>query len=211
MGQLLLNSLQLLFNVPQPDAAIGRCSNKLVMVDGMELSIVDGVCMSFCEVQILYVHVSLDGKQIPCSVLIEEGDLFVAVDDHQMRAGCVETEVSDGIASERLDYSKTVHVLIHAVEVPQSHVIVQSSSCHPMTFWLNGDTGNCLVVAIEGRHRFHRHSHFIPADFFFLVVLFDKLPLILHLLVLLNLYVVIFLIAALHELNPLGPYHYSYK
>ena len=108
----------------------------------------DGVCVSFGQIEVLNVHVPLDCQQIPGSVFIEEGELFVAVYDHEMCSTCVETEIADGIAGEWLDDTKTVHVFIHAVEVPQPHVIIKSAGCHSMTFGLHDAARNCFFMTI---------------------------------------------------------------
>lgn len=146
--QLLLDSLELLLDVPQANAAVGRRSHKLVVVDGVKLPIVDGVSVPFGQIEVLDVHVPLDRQQIPGSVFVEESELLIAVDDHQVRSRGIETEIADGVARERLDYAKTVHVLIHAVEVPQTHVVVEPACCHSVPFWLHCDAGDSLRVAV---------------------------------------------------------------
>lgn len=109
------------------------------MVEGMKLSIVDGVGVPLGEIEILHVHVALDGEEISGSIFVDEGDLLVAVDDHEVRAGRVEGEVADGVACEGFDDTETVHVLIHAVEVPQSNMVVEPSARHSVAFGLDCD------------------------------------------------------------------------
>ena len=41
-----------------------------------------------------------------------------------MRTWGVEAEISDGVAGEGLNYSEAIEVFIHAVEIPEPHVVV---------------------------------------------------------------------------------------
>ena len=166
MGQLLLDAFQFLFDVPHADAAVCGSSHELVVVDGVELPVVDCVGMSLGQVEVLYVHVPLYGQQVPRSVLVQESQLFVAVYYHQVGASCVETQIADGVSSERFHYAEAVHVFIHSVEVPQTHVVVEAARRHPMSLGLHCDAGNRLGVAIQSRLRFDGNAQLKPGGFF---------------------------------------------
>ncbi len=149
MGKLLFDSLQLLFSVPESNTAISWSCYELICVDRMEFSIINRVRMTFGLFLLLYPHVAFDSQQISRTVSVQECYLFSSVQDHQMGTCCVEAKISDCISCERLNYSETVHVPVHTVKVPQSHMIVKSSCCHSMSFGIDSHTWDCLGVAFD--------------------------------------------------------------
>lgn len=132
----------------------------------MKFTIMHCVGMSLCQIQVFYIHIPLYGQQVPCSILVQEGELFVAVYYHQMRARGVETQIADGVSCEWLHYAETVHVFIHAMEVPQSHVVIEATGGHAMSLGLDCDAGNSLGVAIEPGLRFDRDAQLKPGGLF---------------------------------------------
>jgi hypothetical protein len=193
-----------LLEVPQPDAAIGRGSHELVVVGGVELSVVDGVGVPLGQVEVLHVHVPLDRQQVARSVFIQEGELLVSVDDHEVRAGGVEAQVADGVAREWFDNTEAVHVFVHAVEVPQPNVVVQSASGHAVTFWLDCNAGDCLGVAVERSEGIDWHTHLVPAHFISHLIFLELSPIPDRVHLLSHFW---FVLAALNKLKAFGPNH----
>jgi hypothetical protein len=97
-SQLFLDTFELLFSVPKSDAAIGGSSGEIVLVDRMELPVIHAVRVTFGVVEIFDVHVAFDSEKISGAVSIEEGNLLVALDDHEMATGGVIAEVADCVA-----------------------------------------------------------------------------------------------------------------
>ena len=82
-----------------------------------------------------------------------------------MRPTGVETQIPDGVACEGLDDPKAVHVPVHAMEVPESDVIVGSPCGHSVTFGVNDAARDCFVVASQGGILLDRHSELLPLGF----------------------------------------------
>ncbi len=170
MAKLLFNSLQLLFRVPKPNTAIARSCYKLVCIDGMKLSVVNGICMAFCFFLLLDPHVAFDCEEISCSVSVQECYLFSTVKNHQMRTCRVKAEVSDGVSSKRLDDSETIHVFVHSVKVPKPHMIIQSSSGHSMAFGIDGDTWNTFCMAFDSGKLIDRNTQWFERNLFIILL-----------------------------------------
>lgn len=82
-----------------------------------------------------------------------------------MTACGIEAQVSDGVACEGLDYSEAVHIFVHSMEVPQSNMVIEASSCHSMSLGFHCAAGYCFGVSIEGGELFNGDSHFSPGEF----------------------------------------------
>jgi hypothetical protein len=77
-------------------------------------------------------------------------------------SGGVKTKLSDGIASKWLNDSEAVHIFVHTVEVPQSYVIVQTSSGHPMSFRFHHAASHSFVMTIQRGKGFDGNSQLMP-------------------------------------------------
>ena len=139
----------------------------------MELPIINCIGVTFGEIKILDIHVAFDCEQVACSVFVQKSNLLVTVYYHEMRSTKIKAQVSDSIACEWFDDTETVHVFVHAMKIPQSYVIVESTCGHSMSLGFYDATGDCLFVSIEGRECVDGDSEFVPSLIaFFLVGLY---------------------------------------
>lgn len=124
MTELFLDALKFLFDIPEPNAAIPRCSHEFVGVAGMELPVVNCVNVAFRLPQLFHPHVPFDCQEALSPISVQEGHLLASIKYHQQTAGGVKSEIPNCIPSERLYYSKAIHIFVHAMEVPQPYVII---------------------------------------------------------------------------------------
>ena len=87
-----------------------------------------------------------------------------------MRTRRVEAEISDCVAGEGLHYSEAIQVFIHAVEIPEPHVVVESSGCHSVTFGVDHAAGNGLGVSAEGGVLVDRNAQLVPVQLLLLLL-----------------------------------------
>ena len=82
----------------------------------------------------------------------------------------VEAKISDGVAGEGLDYPEAIEVFIHAVKIPESHVVVESSGGHSVTFGVDHAAGNGLGVSAEGGVLVDRNAQLVPLQLLLLLL-----------------------------------------
>ena len=107
-----------MLDIPHSNTGISGSSNELTIIEWMKLSIIYCIGMSFRQIKIFNPHISLYCQQISCSISINKSYLFVAIDDHQMASRGIEAQRADSITSKWLNDTKTVHVFVHAMEIP---------------------------------------------------------------------------------------------
>lgn len=145
--------------------------------------------MPFCIMKFFDIHVSFDSQQGPGSILVKECDLLASINDHQMGACWVEGNAPDCIAGEWLHNSKTVHVSVHAVEIPQTDMVIETTCGHSNTLWIDCYTWYCFSVASETGKAFDRYSQLIKwfiGAFDYLLQLFVLVSIVLSLLIVLD-------------------------
>ena len=90
----------------------------------MELSVVNRVNMSLGLLEFLHPHVALDCQHVLSTIPVQKCHLLPSVQDHKVAACCVERKVSYGVPCKGLNNTKTIHVFVHSVEIPQPDMII---------------------------------------------------------------------------------------
>ena len=69
-----------------------------------------------------------------------------------------------------MDYSEAIEVFIHAVEIPESHVVVESSCCHSVAFGVDHAAGNGFGMSAEGGVLVDRNTQLVPLQLLLLLL-----------------------------------------
>lgn len=155
MSQFLLDSFQLLFHVPQPNTSVSRTSDELIVVCRMVSTVVHCSDVSFCLMEVLDVHVALYSEKSLRTILIGHHHLLTTADNKYMSACYVVGEISDSVSLDWLGHSETIHVLVHAMEVPHAHSVVKGAGYHTVAFWVHVNARHRLLVSFQDRERVH--------------------------------------------------------